>query len=114
MRDAQSVERTLIGNTDAQVWAREFVKMAEANPAIPTDEGTMLGWFASAIEAGRDAGRRSGDLDRVVAWLAERGMFIVISTPGRTVESWQLLDPRDEDDKPALADLATHYAAADA
>jgi hypothetical protein len=48
----------LIGETDAQRWAREFVKVAELRPDIPCDEGTMIGWFANAIMAGYDDGAR--------------------------------------------------------
>jgi hypothetical protein len=48
----------LIGETDAQVWAREFVKIARENPKIPVDEGTMIGWFANAIMSGYDEGVR--------------------------------------------------------
>jgi hypothetical protein len=36
----------LVGETDAQ------------NPSIPKDEGTMIGWFANAIMAGYDKGKR--------------------------------------------------------
>jgi hypothetical protein len=39
--------------TDAVVWAAEFMKIA---PEV--DEGAMIGWFANAIENGRDAGRK--------------------------------------------------------
>jgi hypothetical protein len=46
----------LIGVTDAQVWAKEFVKTVGEHPSIPTDEGTMIGWFANAIMAGYDDG----------------------------------------------------------
>jgi hypothetical protein len=49
----------LVGSTDAQVWARAFVEIVGENPGIPTDEGTMLGWFANAIMAGHDAGVRA-------------------------------------------------------
>lgn len=38
----------LQGEQDARVWAKAF---CERNTA--TDEGTMLGWFANAIEAGK-------------------------------------------------------------
>jgi len=48
--------QNLVGETDAQVWAREFVKIVRENPSIPTDEGTMIGWFANAIMAGYDDG----------------------------------------------------------
>ena len=47
----------LIGEFDAQAWAKTFVKTVTANPAIPTDEDTMLAWFASAIMAGYDRGQ---------------------------------------------------------
>lgn len=48
----------LIGETDAQKWAKEFVKVAHLRPDLPRDEGTMVGWFANAIMAGHDEGRR--------------------------------------------------------
>jgi hypothetical protein len=51
-------ERDLTGVTDAQAWAQQFVQIARSNPSIPLDEGSMIGWFANAIEAGRDAGAR--------------------------------------------------------
>lgn len=47
----------LTGSTDASVWAEYFVGYPKA-VAFATDEGAMLAWFANAIEAGRDAGRR--------------------------------------------------------
>lgn len=37
---------------DAKKWAEEFVKR---NPTV--DVGSAIGWFACAIETGRDAGR---------------------------------------------------------
>jgi hypothetical protein len=49
-------EAKLIGNTDATVWATEFVKLVKAKPSEFIDEGLMLGWFANAIMAGYDAG----------------------------------------------------------
>lgn len=42
--------------TDAQKWAKAF---CERNP--DADEGTMIGWFANAIETGRSAGARLVD-----------------------------------------------------
>lgn len=47
--------------TDAQVWAREWCRIAREIEAADDgreviDEGWMIGWFANAIEAGRDAG----------------------------------------------------------
>ena len=48
----------LVGETDAQVWAKAWLETISENPGIPTDEGTMIGWFANAIMAGYDHGRR--------------------------------------------------------
>ena len=39
---------------DALIWVDEWLKTIEKNPSIPTDEGTMLAWFANAIMAGYD------------------------------------------------------------
>jgi hypothetical protein len=39
--------------TDAGRWAAQFVRLHPNG----TDEGTLIGWFANAIEAGREAGR---------------------------------------------------------
>jgi hypothetical protein len=52
----------LVGERDAVKWAQKFVMVAELRPDIPCDEGTMIGWFANAIEAGYDAGRRDEKL----------------------------------------------------
>lgn len=40
---------------DADVWAKEWMKVVKKNPSIPTDEACMIGWFANAIMAGYDA-----------------------------------------------------------
>jgi len=55
----------LIGDTDASHWAERFASMfalvrqntAPGEDEMPDTEGTMLTWFAGAIETGRDAGR---------------------------------------------------------
>ena len=47
--------------TDAAVWADEWLKTIDKHPNIPTDKGTMIGWFANAIMAGYDAGRAAGE-----------------------------------------------------
>lgn len=39
---------------DAQIWAKEWLKIIKKHPNIPTDEGTMISWFANAIMAGYD------------------------------------------------------------
>lgn len=63
-------EHPLLGTTDAEVWATEFCRIFVGRPVWSQeqlgrsasedvlDEGTMLAWFASAIETGRQAGRR--------------------------------------------------------
>lgn len=51
------VEVRLHGEFDAEVWAREFVKIAAVKPEIAQSEGTMVGWFANAIMAGYDRGQ---------------------------------------------------------
>lgn len=55
--DVDPSDNDLFGQRDARVWAERFVLRATANPAIPTDEGTMLAWFAGAIETGYDLAR---------------------------------------------------------
>jgi hypothetical protein len=63
-------EKTLLGTTDANIWAQEFVRIfggavivqdSAANPnfsGIQVDEGTMITWFANALEVGRSQGRK--------------------------------------------------------
>ena len=68
-------DHTLLGTTNAMVWAEEFCrifngKMIMSTDGMPDDpqdgrfsahyidEGTMVGWFASAIETGRTFGRQ--------------------------------------------------------
>lgn len=51
-------EDILIGQFDASVWAEEFVKTVKRKPKIATDEDTMRGWFANAIMAGYDKGKK--------------------------------------------------------
>lgn len=53
----QENDNDLIGETDAMIWAERFVKRVKEKPSIATDEGTMLAWFAGAIESGRDSER---------------------------------------------------------
>lgn len=43
--------------TDAAKWAAEFCKIGRDLGHTTIDEGWMIGWFANAIEAGREAGR---------------------------------------------------------
>jgi diacylglycerol kinase family enzyme len=52
----------LHATTDARAWAQEWCRIAREISARGDDlidEGWMIGWFANAIEMGRDAGRRA-------------------------------------------------------
>lgn len=48
---------------DAVDWAEEFVRLVKQKPEIPTDEGTMTGWFANALMRGFDEANRRRDAD---------------------------------------------------
>lgn len=61
----------LVGETDAQVWAKRWHEIITEHPAIPTDEGAMIGWFANAIMAGYDEGRRHEQKRDIVEKLRE-------------------------------------------
>ena len=55
--EAKAVEFTQ--TTDATVWAKAFVdRFGGIDERI--DEALMIGWFANAIEKGRDTGHREG------------------------------------------------------
>ena len=58
-----SAER-LLSTTDAQVWAEEFMAtFAGRIVGEAVTEGTMIGWFANAIETGRSAGIQHALID---------------------------------------------------
>lgn len=77
--DAAGLAAELLSTTDAQVWARRFMEMQrqrakdtgyvfdDRTEVAFFDEGTMLGWFANAIETGRDHGRDSQRASDVIA-----------------------------------------------
>lgn len=44
---------------DAQAWVRAWMDTLQNHPGIPSDEGTMLAWFANAIMAGYDGALRA-------------------------------------------------------
>lgn len=46
---------------DASKWAAAFVKTVRINPALATDEGAMIGWFANALMRGYDEHARRVD-----------------------------------------------------
>lgn len=43
----------LYATTDAQVWAKEFIKVHSRNGGTIIDEGFLIGWFANAIETAK-------------------------------------------------------------
>lgn len=57
---------TLTDTTDAMIWAEEFCRIFKGWTVtdVPqdvqgvVDQGGMVAWFASAIETGRNAGRK--------------------------------------------------------
>ena len=59
-----SEDRAFPQTMDAQIWTREWMKTITEHPGIPTDEGTMLGWFANAIMAGWDEAMRRQEKER--------------------------------------------------
>ena len=63
---------------DASVWAKAFLAHVKANPAIATDEGTMLGWFANAIMRGYDEYARQPHIVMV-----ERARRLIEETRGQ-------------------------------
>ena len=65
MDDGQHPHNALLSTTNAAAWADEFCRRfkvgrrggPEEGDGANWDWGLMAGWFASAIETGRDAGR---------------------------------------------------------
>ena len=51
----------LHSTTDATIWTDEWLKAIANNPTIPKDRGAMITWFANAIMAGYDSGRKAGE-----------------------------------------------------
>ncbi len=50
-------------DSDAMAWAVSFVSYARRNPAIATDKGTMIGWFANAMAAAEREAYERGQRD---------------------------------------------------
>lgn len=48
-------------NTDALVWAKEFMKVVHKHN-VEVDEDFMLGWFANAIMTGYDVARQKYEM----------------------------------------------------
>lgn len=49
-------EINLLKTTDAEIWAKEFVRIKDENnwTLEDIDEGLMISWFSNAIITGRD------------------------------------------------------------
>lgn len=58
MSEATDLPNEFTQSFDATVWAEAFVQHVNAHPEIPTDVGTMTGWFANAIMRGFDEAQR--------------------------------------------------------
>jgi hypothetical protein len=65
----------LLSTTDATVWASKFVQQFDKRSVrIDTQhtddvgEGTMIAWFANAIETGRTAGHQDGMAAGTAGW----------------------------------------------
>jgi hypothetical protein len=88
--DYEPDTKRLYGTTDASVWAEEFCKRFDM------DEGTMIAWFANAIEIGRSAGKaqREQEVDELTTELDIDAELLRAATDfaefhGRSVE-WAL------------------------
>jgi hypothetical protein len=46
---------------DASVWTYKWMETIKEHPEIPQDWETMIAWFANAIMAGYDQGRKAGE-----------------------------------------------------
>lgn len=70
-------------STDAMVWAIKFgsmVRVEEGDGFEPDDVGTLVSWFASAIEVGRRRGYHQGETDALMKYerqLKEQSQKIV-------------------------------------
>ena len=61
-----SAETKLVGEVDANVWAKEFVRIW-GHRLGEVDEALMVGWFANAIMSGYDKAQPDAELRGVRA-----------------------------------------------
>jgi len=80
----------LIGETDAMVWAQEFVQVVKGRPDLLLDEGFMVGWFANAIESGRMEEERVRSNDLTAATLLLKDLLHPNETKEAAEERAQL------------------------
>lgn len=77
--DADQNWARLHSTTDATVWTDEWLRTIAEHSDIPTDWGTMVDWFANAIEVGRTAGEdaltryeATAGTDPILLWILRR------------------------------------------
>jgi hypothetical protein len=51
----EDYDRSIHSNPDAMAWAEFFVATHAKHPEIASDPGTMVCWFANAMQAALDA-----------------------------------------------------------
>lgn len=100
-------------------WAGEFVRIFRGQViGDMVDEGTMVAWFAPAIETGRDAGRRPSEGAREhLAWLMWCFQEGYTNPADREyLDNWLLddpstLHPKDAELRPHLLTMADEVLA---
>lgn len=55
------VEIDLTQTTDAQVWTKQFLRVLDLPMEVEADEGTVLSYFANALETGRRIGQEEAE-----------------------------------------------------
>lgn len=84
--------------TDARLWAEEFVRIV-TNPHFQKENlievGFLTGWFANAIEAGRSAGLKEGQLidKEVMQQTKDRGLYDKLKA---AVDHYNSLSPEEK------------------
>ena len=103
MSDNQTpaVQRGLLATDDPEVWAEEFVRIFAGKTVgeEPLDEGTMIGWFANAMQTALDVKARRDEIHKNEAPIgmvpeAQREAFVEGFEDGRET-------PTDADDPTA-------------
>ena len=95
----QELTARLHSTTDAMVWATEFCKLflvLTREGCVLGDEGTMVGWFANAIEIGRSAGQEVTSIPQT-GYVYYRCQKCGTMTPPKQLEPSDDLGPHDYD-----------------
>jgi hypothetical protein len=96
----RQVENTLLNTDDAMLWAQEFCRIFEGTvvSAVETDEpsvdpGTMVGWFANAMQTAINQYERKKQRDaELIKVRATQG--VPDQAPGAFIEGFE--DGREE------------------